>query len=138
MLEDAFITSFCTGHVAAPNKVPACGCLLSHRLTLRGSVSSRSVLMHGVKASPCHLHCLGSKHADVCTRSSHHSALGMSLPQTKSLHVAVCFSTGRLILRGSVSSRSVPMHRVKASPCHLHCLGKKNPDVCLHSERLSP
>ena len=30
-LEDAFITSFCTGHVAAPNKVPACGCLLSHR-----------------------------------------------------------------------------------------------------------
>ena len=31
MLDDAFITSLCTGHVAAPNKVPACGCLLSHR-----------------------------------------------------------------------------------------------------------
>ena len=30
MLEDAFITS-CTGHVVAPSKVPACGCLLSHR-----------------------------------------------------------------------------------------------------------
>ena len=77
MLGDAFITSFCTGHVGAPNKVPACSFLLSHRPSdLRGSVSLRSVLMHGVEASPCYLHCLGSKHPDVCTRSSHHSALG--------------------------------------------------------------
>ena len=55
------------------------------RLILLGSVSSRSVDLYI---------------PDVCTRSSHHSALGMSLPQTKSLHVAVCFPTGRLILRG--------------------------------------
>ena len=34
-------------------KVPACGCLLSHRSSdLRGSVSLRSVLMHGVEAPP--------------------------------------------------------------------------------------
>ena len=75
MLGDAFITSFCTGHVAAPNK---------------------------------------------------------------SQHVAVCFSTGRLNLWRSASLRSVLMHGVEASPCHLHCLGLKHPYVCLHRERRSP
>ena len=104
ILGDAFITSFCTGHTVAPNKVFACGCMLSHRPSVfDGNISSRSVLMHGAEASPCHLHCLGSKHPDVCTRSSHHSALGMSLPQTTPLHVVVCFPIGCLILRGSVS-----------------------------------
>ena len=31
MLGDSFITSFCTGHIVAPNNVPACGCMLFHR-----------------------------------------------------------------------------------------------------------
>ena len=69
-----FITSFCTGHVAAPNNVRACGCMLSHRPSeFAGSVSQRSVPMHGVEASPSHLHCLGSKHPDVCLHRERHS-----------------------------------------------------------------
>ena len=118
MMQDAFITTFfCTGHVAGPNKVPACGCLLSHRPSdFAGERLPKVCSDAWGRSSPCHLHFLGSKHPDVCTRSSHHYALGMSLPQTKSLHVAVCFPTGRLILRGSVSPRSVLMHGVEAPP----------------------
>ena len=89
------------------------------------------------RSFPCHIHCLGSKHPDVCTRSSHHSALGMSLPRTTSVHVVICFPTGRLILRGRVSSRSVLMHGVEASPCHLNCLGSNiQTSVCIRSVAL--
>ena len=118
--------------------LPVAVCFPTGRLILWGSVSSRYVLMHGVKASLCHLHLFGLETSRCLKRSSHHSALGMLLPETKSLPVAVCFPTGRLILRGSVSPRSVLMHWVEASPCHLHCLGSKHPDVYLHRERRSP
>ena len=54
-------------HVAALNNFRACGFMLSHSPSdFAGRASQRSVPMHGVEASPCHLHCLGSKHKDVC------------------------------------------------------------------------
>ena len=69
MLKDAFITSLSTGHVSVPNKVPACGCLLSHKpsdFTGERLPIGRSDAWG--RSSTCHLHCLGSKHQDVCTR----------------------------------------------------------------------
>ena len=116
MLEDAFITSCCTGHVTAPQKSP-CMCLFAfpQAVWFCGERLSKVCSDAWDRSSPCHLHCLGSKPPDVCTRSSHHSALGMSLAQTKSVHVAVCFPTGRLILR-------------RASPKGLFwCIGSKLP-----------
>ena len=102
MLEDTVITSFCTGHVAAPNKVPACGCLLSQRLSVFAGERLPMVCFDAWgRRSPCHLHCLGSRHTDVCTRLSHHSALDILLPSTTSMPVVVCFPTGLLILLGA-------------------------------------
>ena len=56
--------------------------------------------------------------------SSHHSLLGCLTSQTTSLHVVVCFPTGRLILRGIAILKVCLMQRSKLSPCHPHCLGR--------------
>ena len=124
-----------------PQQSPCWGTLSSHLSALGMSLLSHKPsdfaaqrLLNVCSDAWGDLHCLGSKHQDACIRSSYHSALGMSLPQTTSAHVVVCFPTGRLILRESVSPRCVPMHGVEASPA-IYIVWARNiqTSVCIYS-----
>ena len=133
MLGDAFITSLCTGHVAALSKVPACGCLLSHRPSdFAGEcpLPPRSVSMHRVEASPCHLHWL-ARNIQMYVHV-HHITLHWHVVAPNNVCACGCFLSHRLSdFAGERPPRSVSMHGVEASPCHLHWLGSKHSDDCL-------
>ena len=65
---------FFTGLVIRPKQRLCLLCLQSHRPSVKQGINSPLfVLMHGVEASPCHLHCLGTIiqiHMSACIGSS--------------------------------------------------------------------
>ena len=118
MLEDVFIPSFCTGHVAAPNKVSACGCLLSHKPSdfAGGGASPQGLfLMHGVEVSPLSSSLFGLEtsrrmYTFITSFCTGHVAA------PNNVRACDCLLSHRSSDFAGVSSRSVLMHVVKASP----------------------
>ena len=86
MLEDAFITSFCTG----PIKVPACGCLISNRPSdfFESNQIPPAIFIFWARNIQMYI-------------NVHHIILHWACrcPKKTSMHVVVCFPTGRLIMR---------------------------------------
>ena len=131
-----FITSWYTGHVAAPKNLGACGCLLSHRRSNYAGVSPKGLFWYMGSKLP-HPSSLFGLETSRCLYTFITSLCTGHVAAPNNVRACGCLLLHRPSdIAGIASPRSLQMYGIEASPCHLHCLGSKHPDVCLHRERL--
>ena len=82
---------FFTGLVIRPKQRPCLSCLQPHRPSVKqGIISPLFVLMYGVEASPCHLHCLGKIIQIYFFHWACHTPQTTSVPVVFAVAQAVC------------------------------------------------
>ena len=121
---------FFTGLVIRPKQRPCLSCLQPHRPSVKQVIiSPLFVLMHGVEASPCHLHRLGKIIQIYFFHWACHTPQTTSVPVVFAITQAVCKAGDQFpTVRSDAWGGSIPL------PSSLFGHDNPDPHVRLHRE----